>query len=705
MAKRSASFIVVLYILIGALNGQEISEFIHLDQFGYLIDAEKVAVISDPQVGYNSDDAHTPGNTLEVRSSLTGEIVYSGPISVWNSGNTHDQSGDAGWWFDFSSVSAPGTYYIYDPQTDHRSASFEISSDPYIAVIRAALKAFYYNRCNSTKEVPFAQSNWTDIDNFPQDAAVRDAFDQNNASTAKDLTGGWFDAGDYNKYVTFAHDPVHQLLSAYEENPALFTDAWNIPESGDGIPDILNEVIWELDWLRKMINADGTVHIKMGSLNYDINDNAPPSANNAPRYYAPTCSSASLAIASMFAHAAKVLKSFPNLAGYSTILESNALLCWNRFLSFFNSTNLQFECDDITVKAGDADWNEQTQINNAIVAAVYLFDLTGEGNFSNFVADNVSNTEPVVDNFIAPHHPVLLEAMLKYTTLDNVDQTTENAILTLASDAITNNWGNYFDFSTDDLYRAAAPDWVYYWGSNMQMANIGNLCHILNKYDVLPWANPGLLRKAAEHLHYFHGVNPQGIVYLTNMYQFGGDRCANEIFHTWFNDGTDWDNALTSTYGPAPGFLSGGPNQGYTGSLSPPAGQPVQKCYLDYNNGYSDVAYEITEPAIYYQAAYIRFLAHYVSDPTVTSTTNLEAIKNCISIYPNPTDDYFRISGNLDGFTVQILTETGSVYREVTTYGSDVIIDISGLPSGLLFIKVQDSNNSMLGVEKILKVD
>jgi len=76
----------------------------------------------------------------------------------------------------------------------------------------------------------------------------------NDASTAKDLNGGWFDAGDYNKYITFANRPIHDMLWAYQENPDVFGDNWNIPESANGIPDVLDEIKWELDWMFKMNN-------------------------------------------------------------------------------------------------------------------------------------------------------------------------------------------------------------------------------------------------------------------------------------------------------------------------------------------------------------------------------------------------------------------------------------------------------------------
>lgn len=85
------------------------------------------------------------------------------------------------------------------------------------------------------------------------------------------MRGGWFDAGDYNKYVIFIELVFYNLLIVYEENVVVFGDNWNIFESGNGIFDLFDEVKWELDWLLKMINDDGSVYIKMGSFNYSDN--------------------------------------------------------------------------------------------------------------------------------------------------------------------------------------------------------------------------------------------------------------------------------------------------------------------------------------------------------------------------------------------------------------------------------------------------
>jgi hypothetical protein len=115
--------------------------------------------------------------------------------------------------------------------------------------------------------------------------------------------------------------------------------------------------------------------------------------------------------------------------------------------------------------------------------------------------------------------------------------------------------------------------------------------------------------------------------YLTNTYADGADASADEAYHTWFRDGDPrWDNARTSELGPAPGFVTGGPNKGYCKdqnpaehacAKSPVREQPPEKAYLDVNTSYEppnpyDKSWELTEPAIYYQASYVRLLSKFV---------------------------------------------------------------------------------------------
>ncbi len=673
-------FTLLLALVLSARAFGQISQFIHVDQFGYAPAAEKVAVLSNPVQGYNAALSYTAPATMEVRNSVTNAVAFTGSVTVWNSGTTQANSGDQGWWFDFSALTTSGTYYVFDPVGNQRSAVFEITANPYGNVMLAAVKMFYYNRCNMAKTAPYAQSKWTDADNFRnplQDQQSRYVYDQTNATLEKDLTGGWFDAGDYNKYVSFTHSPLHDLLYAFEENPAVFTDNFNIPESKNGIPDLLDEVKWELDWLFKMTNADGTAHNKMGSRNYSENISSPPSANVDGRYYGPVCTSASATIASVFSHAALVYAGIPSLSAYAGQLEAKAASCFNFVLPFFNSNTLQTNCDDGSIVSGDADVAVGPQRNMMVTAAIYLFERTGNAVYNQFVVNNYAATDVMSSGYWGVDATELQDALLRYAKLPGANPTVATAILNSAGTAVNGNWNDFFGWTTADLYRAFMPDWSYHWGSNMPKADYANVNRTMLKAGLGNAAS--LRRKAAEQVHYFHGINPQGLVYLSNMYSVGGDRCANEIYHTWFNDGTIYDNALTSPNGPAPGYVVGGPNADYTiPGQSPPYGQPRQKSYLDFNTGWPTNSWEITEPAIYYQAAYIRLLAHStlpVEDPLPVELADfyLKELDNCqVQLYwktvSETLNERFEIERSGDGSDFRIIGEVKGNHTSSQTH-------------------------------------
>ena len=601
--------------------GQSPSSHIHVDQFGYLPEMNKVAVISDPMTGFNASDSYSPGPQLELRVAATGVTVYSSAPEQWSGGDEHDQSGDRGWWFDFSAVDQEGEYVVHDPSTGQSSAVFAIHDDVYSEVMTAATRMFYYNRCNSVKLDIHAGAAWSDGLDFAdplQDPDCHYVYDQNNPQLSKDLSGGWYDAGDYNKYVTFAESVIHDLLWAYRENPGAFTDETNIPESGNGIPDILDEVKWELEWLMKMNNADGSTHIKMGSISFSENVSAPPSANSDPRYYGPTCTAASLSVASMFADAALVYQEVPGMEPFAQELLNRALASWDYSQDFILNGTLETDCDDGTILAGDADRSVDAQLESALIAAIYLFEATGENDHAQYIIDHLDDAEPVSVGFWGPYKTNLQDALLHYATFDGADPSSASTILNSFQNEVSNDWNGYFGFSEADLYRAQIPDWSYHWGSNQAKASYGVVNLQAINADITPDINSALAQKAGEQLHYFHGVNPLGLVQLSNMYGQGAERCVNEIYHTWFYDGTMWDHALDSEYGPPPGFLTGGANGNFSvAGLSPPYGQPLQKSYLDYNTGWPDNSWEISEPAIYYQAAYVRLLANFVDNGNI----------------------------------------------------------------------------------------
>lgn len=593
-----------------------LDEHLVVDQFGYRPGDSKVVVIRNPSAGYDSNRKFTPGSTYRLVRSSNGATVFSGTPTPWNGGSVQDSSGDAGWWFDFSSVTSVGKYYVLDVQRNVRTPEFRIDPAVYNKLLQAATRVFFYQRSGFAKKKPYAEACWTDGAAFVgpnQDGQARDVTDQGNAAKVRDLSGGWFDAGDTNKYVTFAVTPVHQLLSAYEETPAAFTDAFNIPESGNGIPDLIDEVKWETDWLKKMQNSDGSALLKVGQISYEQSN--PPSADAHPRYYVPACTSATAAVAGMFAHAAYVYQKFSPLQAEAADLKARAIKAYDRYLA---SPAKQTDCDDGTVKAGDADLPTADQENLLNVAAVYLFALTGEARYTDRLRANYRSMRPYNDIGWSRYLPEQGTALLFYTTLANADAALKSRFLDDKRADAQNGYQIYRVNPNDDLYRAFLHPPQYQWGSNQVRANYGNSNRDVATYGIAVSDPAPYLARAADTLHYLHGVNPFGLVYLSNVNRLGATHSLNTLYHTWFRDGDPkWDDVRTSSCGPAPGYLAGGPNASAARDgpvpnyLTPPTGQPAQKSFLEWNN-VEERSYVITEPAIYYQSAYIKLLAGFV---------------------------------------------------------------------------------------------
>jgi hypothetical protein len=419
------------------------------------------------------------------------------------------------------------------------------------------------------------------------------------------------DAGDTNKYVTFAEPVVHQLLTAYQQNPAVWTDDFNIPESGNNLPDLLDEVMFELEWLKKMQDKDGGVFIKVGTLDY--NDAASPGKDTRPRYYAPKCSSSTIATSGMFAHASLVLSKFPQLKTYSQDLEQRAKSAW----TWFKNNPINTNCDTQEIKAGDADRKPEDQVDSGVVAAIYLSMLDKQQEYTNYIRQNVNQLRPFHDDTWSRYDPHQGDALLDYATSKNADADIKNNIISTFREKVKNNPQAYGDTkdAESDPYRAYMPDEQYHWGSNSIKANIGSTNYDAVLYKVDSTRERSYETRALDHLHYLHGVNPFGIVYLSNMYKYGASYSVNRIYHAWLGqkvfDKTPGDRRC----GPVPGYLPGGPNKNYTGSLHIDKNLPM-KAYADENSTSGTPAnaniWELTEPAIYYQSAYLKLLSHSV---------------------------------------------------------------------------------------------
>jgi endoglucanase len=185
------SFWILFVILSGVATAKPstFTTMIRIDLFGYFPESEKVAVISNPVVGYNAPGTYQPAETLEVRLWDTDEVVFTGPVQAWKAGFLHAQSGDRGWWFDFSAVTQPGSYYIYDTEAGVGSYPFLIAPEVYNTVLKIALRTFFIQRLSQDKSPPYIESKWADApayDGPDQDRQARNRWNKEDASTARD---------------------------------------------------------------------------------------------------------------------------------------------------------------------------------------------------------------------------------------------------------------------------------------------------------------------------------------------------------------------------------------------------------------------------------------------------------------------------------------------------------------------------------------
>ena len=689
-------FILISYLVIG-------QNPIKVNQFGYRPNASKVAVLSDPQIGFNSTEEYTPSSTIELRRFSDNAVVYSASPEAWNNGALHDQSGDKVWWFDFSSVKESGDYYVHDPVKNVSSYRFSISESVYKDVLKQVIRAFYYQRSGVEKVAPYAESGWTDVASFQgpdQDKFCRSATDKNNPATAKDLSGGWYDAGDYNKYVNFTYSTLHNLLFAYEQNPEVFTDDFNIPESGNGIPDIIDEIKWELDWLLKMQLADGSVLMKVSHPNFE--SASPASQDDSPTYYGVAQLSSTLSFCSILSHASIVFAKLndDDLNSYAENLKFKALKAWDWSVAnpaYSNYQNEGFASATPEVSTYDQDMRKLT-------SAVYLWELTEEASYKDYIDAHYSELHGYQWGFWYPYEQTYQEALIRYANNPNSTTQVSNNLLSSFSNSV--HTGNDFLLPAyedkRDAYRAYLSDDDYIWGSNQVKAQTAMLFYNMDYYN-LDTFNRIKYRDAAEqYIHFISGVNPLALALITHMDNHGAENSIREIYHSWFGDGTDFDNASTSLYGPPPGYLPGGfnkyfqPDPAYSGPpLSPPTLQPIQKSYKDWNTSWPQNSWELTEVSIYVQAAFARLLSYYTQDGIITKVTNQILQEDLFIITPTISSQEIKITSLQSDFkeaNYQVTDIKGSTVLKGNIQHKETNISIVKLLSGTYFITLNNKD-------------
>jgi endoglucanase len=539
---------------------------IQVNQIGYLPGAAKWAAMPPTTVA-----------TFTVRDAASGREVFRGhlgPSVAWA------PAADAVRLADFSALTRPGVYRLHvDGMPD--SPRFVVAADAYVALEAGAIRAYYFNRAGIALDRrhagPYARPA-----GHP-DTRVRVHASAAGASRPEGSTisspGGWYDACDYNKYVVNSGISVYELLAAYEHFPRFF-DALSVglPESGNGAPDLLDEVHWNLAWMLTMQDpADGGVHHKLTNKGFD--GIVMPHAATSERYVVGKSTAATLDFAAAMAMASRVYAPYDRVwPGLSRRMLEAAQSAWKWAQA--HPAEVYREPPDIhTGVYGDSHLDDEFAW-----AAAELYIATHDDAY--WTAMHAERTPAVVPGWndvgalawisLAQHRaeltPIADRALI------------ENRIRSLAGELLA-DW-------QASPYRLSMRDGDFAWGSNAVALNRA-------LFMIQAWRLDGdrrLLDAAQSALDYVLGRNPLGMAMVTGF----GTRSPRHPHHR--------PSMARGDRGPVPGFLVGGPNPGQQdarGCRLRYASSAPALSYLDADCAFAsnEVAINWNAPLVYVTAA------------------------------------------------------------------------------------------------------
>lgn len=213
--------------------------WIRINQLGYLPESVKVAVL------ISEDDIKIKGFSL--CDAETGKVVFRGKAELYNGEYWGMETAAR---LDFSLFEKPGRYFL--KVDDIKSPVFRIAYDVYRGTSDYVLRYMRQQRCGYN---PWLKDSCHTFDGFIVDHPAK-------TGEVIDVKGGWHDASDYLQYLPTSANAVYQMLCAWRKAPEVFGDEYdaNGNPGRNGIPDVLDEARWGLDWLLKMNPAKGEMY-------------------------------------------------------------------------------------------------------------------------------------------------------------------------------------------------------------------------------------------------------------------------------------------------------------------------------------------------------------------------------------------------------------------------------------------------------------
>lgn len=295
-----------------------------------------------------------------------GKVVMEGSLSKAKYFKDSDENAGL---IDFSNLTEEGKYYI--KVGNLKSHSFIISDKVWDELSDALLKSYYYQRCSYLLSPSYA-GKWSRAEGH-DDTVCYVHPSANSDKKIISSPGGWYDAGDYGKYVVNSGITLATLLYVAEYYPQLYPDkSLNIPESGNNVSDLIDEIKFELDWLFTMQDSDGGVFFKLTTKYFC--GMVMPDKDNLPRYIIGKTTSSALNFSAVMAAAYRVFKNIDSEYADKCLKSSINAWKWSRknpVLVFRNPSDIS------TGEYGDGNLNDEF-----VWAASELYISTKEKEYS-----------------------------------------------------------------------------------------------------------------------------------------------------------------------------------------------------------------------------------------------------------------------------------------------------------------------------------
>ena len=485
---------------------------VHQNQVGFLTNGPKQIAVTGA-VGKSIVFKDADGNT-----ALT---VKAPETSLWEPANEEASL------VDFSEITTPGTYQAY-VGGEAVGYPIVISDNALEGITKASLKFFYFQRSSMELTEEFA-GKYARAMGTPDTAVMyHESTGKTDLTATFDGSKGWYDAGDYGKYIVNSGISTYTLLQLYQHNKAYFdTLNLNIPESKNDVPDILDEIRWNIEWMLTMQDDDGGVFHKLTTKQFA--GMVLPEKSTKQRYAIGKSVTAAWNFVGVTALAADIYKPFdPEFAERCAKAAAGA-----RWWATENPRAYYTQPRDI----GTGTYSDANAIDEKIWGSAELYRITG----------NPVALEDVQRNPISKQRRKLQAWQSEYAlaafTIATNPHIFGEAEVDSARGLVFGLADAYIDM-LDNGYGLAIDNSDFYWGSNSVAANKGMVlihAYILSKEKKYLDAAQGIL-------DYLLGRNPLDISYLTG---WGVNQVMNPHHRPSQGD---------TVVAPVPGMLVGGPN-------------------------------------------------------------------------------------------------------------------------------------------------